>query len=107
MFPKSIRWRIQAWHGMLLVFLVGALVFGFYNYERHSLFREVDSRLHETISPLLPRLAPFGPGEERGENRPPRPPRPDRPDEGPEDQPPNVERRPSDKGRLAQIESAG
>src|SRR6476661_7438107 len=103
MFPKSIRWRIQAWHGILLISLVAALVFGFYNYERHARFREVDSQLHQMISPLLPRLAPFRPGEERGENRGPRPRRPDRPEGPPEEGRPDMEPRPSDNGRLAQV----
>src|SRR5438105_3304358 len=106
MFPKSIRWRIQAWHGVLLVFLVAALVFGFYNYERHARFGEIDSRLHETISPLLPRLAPFRPGPERGEQAGPGPRRRNRPEGPPEDmagpEPPQSER-----GGFNQIESAG
>ena len=95
MFPKSIRWRIQAWHGFLLVCIVSALVAGFYSYERRARFREVDSRLHETISPLLPRLAPLRPGgregrpPEGGTHRPPsgefQPPEFDEPARGPAD----------------------
>ncbi|MFN7139421.1 MAG: hypothetical protein ACK4UN_08790, partial [Limisphaerales bacterium] len=56
LFPKSIRWQIQIWHGFLLICIVGALILGFFQYERHSRYKEVDSRLHQTIGPLLPTL---------------------------------------------------
>lgn len=93
MFPKSIRWRIQAWHGLLLVCLVVALIVGFYNYESRARFREIDSQLHAFAPALLPRLAPPGrglqrPGEEfRGR--------------------PQDRERPNDDLIFARIESAG
>ncbi len=66
LFPKSIRWQIQAWHGFFLVCIVAALVLGFYHYERHSRFEQVDSRLHELIPPVLPELVHMGPAMREG-----------------------------------------
>ena len=58
MLPKSIRWRIQVWHGSLLVCLVSALLVTFYIYERSERIREIDSRLESLMTPLLPRVTP-------------------------------------------------
>ncbi len=80
MLPKSIRWKIQAWHGFLLVVLVTALMIGFYSYERRTLLSEVDNQLHELITPLLPRVTPMGP--------PPRPREFNGAPEGPDRRPP-------------------
>jgi two-component system, OmpR family, sensor kinase len=71
MLPKSIRWHIQAWHGSLLVCLVTALLGTFYVYERNARMSEVDSRLEELLTPLLPKVTPagppgMGPGDFRG-----------------------------------------
>jgi len=60
MIPKSIRWRIQAWHGGLLLCLVTALLTTFYVYERAERMREIDSRLASLLTPLLPRVTPMG-----------------------------------------------
>jgi len=65
MLPKSIRWRIQAWHGSLLVLLVTALLATFFVYERNARLNEIDSRLESLLTPLLPRVTPppgRGPG---------------------------------------------
>ncbi len=62
MFPKSIRWQIQAFHGCLLIVLVAGLTTGFYSYERRARYQELDAKLLEIITPLLPRLAPTRPG---------------------------------------------
>src|ERR1051325_11567002 len=79
MFPQSIRWRIQMWHGALLVLLVGTLATSFYIYERRARLLALDNRLQEVLTPLLPRVTrPFGirPGPPAGE--------PDRAPRGPE-----------------------
>jgi heavy metal sensor kinase len=76
---KSIKWRLQLWHGSLLVLLVTGLMTGFYVFERRAKFQEVDSALQSAITPLLPKLAPIGGGrrdggpEPRGFRPPPRP----------------------------------
>jgi two-component system OmpR family sensor kinase len=65
MFPQSIRWKIQAWHGLLLLCLVSALIVGFYTYESRARLGELDTQLHEIVTPLLPRLTRAGPGPQR------------------------------------------
>ncbi len=65
MFPKSIRWRIQAWHGLLLLGLVTALTVGFYQYESRARFREIDTQLHAFAPGLLPKISPMRPGQPR------------------------------------------
>ncbi|MBI3882640.1 MAG: HAMP domain-containing protein [Verrucomicrobia bacterium] len=59
-FPKSIRWRIQVWHGALLVALVAALTVSFYAFEKRSRLQVVDTQLQEYLTPLLPRITPGG-----------------------------------------------
>jgi two-component system OmpR family sensor kinase len=61
MIIHSIKWRLQVWHSFLLVTLVTGLMTGFYTYERRSRLAAVDTDLRETLTPLLPRLAPPGP----------------------------------------------
>jgi two-component system OmpR family sensor kinase len=62
MIIHSIKWRLQAWHSFLLVTLVAGLMTGFYTYERRSRLAAMDADLREAMTPLLPRLAPPGPG---------------------------------------------
>jgi len=57
MILKSIRWKIQAFHGFILVVLVGGLIAGFYGYERRARYRELDTQLLELITPLLPKVS--------------------------------------------------
>ncbi len=74
---KSIQWRLQAWHGFLLIALVVGLMSGFYTFERRARLQAVDAALQGAITPLLPKLAPVGSGrregvpEGRGFRRPP------------------------------------
>ena len=74
---KSIKWRLQAWHGFLLIVLVAGLMSGFYTFERRARLQAVDTALQGAITPLLPKLAPVGnarrdgPPEGRGFRRPP------------------------------------
>ncbi len=95
MLPQSIRWRIQAWHGSLLVCLVSALLATFYLYERNARLREIDGRLEALLTPLLPRVTPGGPrGGGPGDYPGPPPRRGGPPDggnrEGPRDPNPNI-----------------
>lgn len=83
----SIKWRLQAWHGFLLLLLVAGLMTGFYEFVRRERLQALDNELRETMAPLLPRFAPpagrgfpdRGPGGPGERNR--RPPRPE--DDGP------------------------
>jgi len=79
MLHKSIRWRIQAWHSVLLACLVTGMLGAFYCYERAERVRGVDSQLQAQLTPLLPSIIPpHGFGRDRL-NEPD-----DGPDEGPE-----------------------
>ena len=79
---QSIKWRLQAWHGFLLLLLVAGLMTGFYEFVRRERLQALDNELREAMAPLLPRFAPpagrgfpergpGGPGERN--RRPPRP----------------------------------
>jgi two-component system, OmpR family, sensor kinase len=77
MLYKSIRWRIQAWHTLLLVCLVTGMLGAFYGYERGERFRVIDNQLQALLTPLLPKVMPVGgPGFDGG-------PAPGGPDRGP------------------------
>src|SRR5271156_2680106 len=58
MLYKSIRWRIQAWHTVLLVCLVTGMLGAFYGYERGERFRVIDNQLQALLTPLLPKVSP-------------------------------------------------
>jgi signal transduction histidine kinase len=68
----SLRWRIQLWHGVLLLGVLVALGLAAYQYERASQLRRVDAELHERVALLMDSLPTRGP--EGG--RPPGPPGP-------------------------------
>jgi two-component system, OmpR family, sensor kinase len=78
MLYKSIRWRIQAWHTVLLVCLVTGMLGAFYGYERGERFRAIDNQLQALLTPLLPKIMPAGRPGPDGEPPPPGP------DQGPE-----------------------
>ena len=74
---RSLRWRLQAWHGFLLVCLVSGLMTGFYVFERREKLQAIDAELADAMTPMLPRYAPpsnSGPGLRGPGNRGQRPP---------------------------------
>ncbi len=76
-FPKSIRWRIQLWHTLLLAVIIAALLGAFYKNQREIAYQALDRELNSPITSLLPRL-------ERGRGPAPRNRRLPRPgDDGP------------------------
>jgi len=84
MITHSIKWRLQAWHGFLLLCLVTGLMTGFYVFERRGRLQAIDNDLQEAATPLLPRFAPPAgrPPPERGpmdRRRRPQPPGEDGP----------------------------
>src|SRR5262245_55010532 len=115
---RSIRWKIQLWHGCLLAGIVFILIVGYYNLERRARIREIDLRLRTILTPLLPavtsgRPPPPPPGGEPfrrrepppGEGRPP-PPEEFAPPEGGAFRPPG----PRSEGRrrvLSELETMG
>jgi heavy metal sensor kinase len=58
MFYHSIRWRIQLWHGALLIGLVAGLMGTFFVYTRAERFRAIDVQLDAHVTPLMPRFFP-------------------------------------------------
>ncbi len=82
----SIRWRIQAWHGLLLLLVLAGFGAMAYHLQDTSETRHLDAELHLRISALFgniarqPRPVP-GPGDQR-------PDPPDGPPEGDPDDPP-------------------
>src|SRR5215471_16073647 len=88
---RSIRWRLQAWHGLLLVVVLTGFGFTAYHLTRENQLRRVDQELNQRLMGVLrprpPRPRPEGPPELDNEREPPdlperRPPehRPDGPD---------------------------
>ncbi|MCW1921384.1 HAMP domain-containing histidine kinase [Luteolibacter arcticus] len=92
-FRKSIRWRIQAWHGLLLLAMTAGFGVTAYRLERTNAYRRMDDDLKGHLGTLAAALDRGGPrggerdeerggprggegGGERGERPPPRPPRP-------------------------------
>jgi signal transduction histidine kinase len=78
-FPRSIRWRLQIWYGVLLVGVLSGFGFTAYRLESSRRFREIDEGLQERISALVVALrtatrpdadsnrrdTPLPPGQER------------------------------------------
>ena len=71
MFPQSIRWRIQLWHGALLICLVALMMGTFFIYIRAERFRALDEELDAFVTPLMPRILPRMDGNGFGPHGPP------------------------------------
>ena len=56
MILHSIKWRLQAWHGFLLVCLVSGLLSGFYIFERREKMLMLDTDASEDQITNLLRL---------------------------------------------------
>lgn len=54
---QSLRWRIQAWHALLLLLAIGASIFPAYHFARENQMRRIDSELdrmeHDLIHSLM------------------------------------------------------
>ena len=89
MFFHSIRWRLQMWHGLILLCVLSGFGVTAYQLQRANELRRVDQELQRRLAPLLEALrrpfpggpgGPGGPGNPRGpgnpgEHRGPPPPR--------------------------------
>jgi two-component system, OmpR family, sensor kinase len=53
---KSIKWRLQLWYGLLLLFVLAGLGFSAYQMERGRQFQRVDQELHRRIGTLTQQL---------------------------------------------------
>ena len=58
MFYQSIRWRLQLWHGLLLVTVLTGFGITAYQLQRVNLFRRVDQELQRAANPIMARLRP-------------------------------------------------
>ena len=82
MFFNSIRWRLQLWHGLILLLVLAGFGLTAYRLERVDRFRQVDQELDRRLTVLLGALRRSAP-------RPPRPAtEPPGPDEAPGSPPP-------------------
>ncbi len=55
---NSIRWRIQRWHGLLLVLLTAIMSTGFFFYEKTSRKKKIAAEMSYFVSALIPRVLP-------------------------------------------------
>ena len=62
---KSIKWRLQLWYGLILVFVLAGFGFTAYQLERNRQFRRVDEELHQHFNVLAEALHPPRRGPER------------------------------------------
>ena len=84
MIPKSIKWRLQLWYGLILVLVLAGFGVTAYQLERGRLLGRIDGELHrrvEVLKSALHRPPPRGP--ERDEPPFDRPPPGHFPGEGP------------------------
>ena len=54
MFPKSIKWRLQLWYGLILVIVLAGFGFTAYQLEHGRQFRRIDDELKAQPSIHLP-----------------------------------------------------
>jgi heavy metal sensor kinase len=91
MIPKSIKWRLQIWYGLILVVVLAGFGFTAYQLERGRMLGRIDDELHRRVGVLanaLRRPPPRGPdGNEQPVDRPP-------PGQFPDDGPPGQNPRP-------------
>ena len=73
MFPESLRWRIQLWHGFLLAAVLTGFAFAAYRYQAVSDLRRVDGELRQRVRVLTDTLAPPRRGGGGGGGPPPPP----------------------------------
>lgn len=64
-FFRSIRWRLQLWHGALLIAVLGAFAITAHHLERTRQFRQIDDELQKRLPPLIASLkrAPLPEGQ--------------------------------------------
>jgi len=79
-FPRSLRWRLQLWYGVLLISVLCGFGFTAFHFERTRRFRRIDEELQARVSALVFALRtanrPPGDGAPPGRERPPGPPGP-------------------------------
>src|ERR1019366_8766730 len=63
MIPKSIKWRLQLWYGLILVAVLVGFGVTAYQLERNRQFRRIDDELHRRFNALAEAIhrPPHGP----------------------------------------------
>lgn len=69
--PKSIKWRLQIWYGLILVAVLAGYGVTAYQLERGRQFRQLDEELHRRLNAVMPLLRRPPPGQEPDELRRP------------------------------------
>ena len=96
MFFRSIRWRLQLWHGLILLLVLAGFGLTAHRLQHMNEMRRVDQELDQRVNVLLSVIRQSGPPERRPPGEGGRPFRPDGPrDDGP---PPGQPRRGPDDG---------
>lgn len=65
-FPRSISWRLQLWHGLMLALVLAGFGATAWRYERTRILRGVDQELERRVAPVADALR-RGPGQPRPE----------------------------------------
>jgi two-component system, OmpR family, sensor kinase len=94
MFFKSIRWRLEIWHGLILLGVLAGLGLTAYELQRGRQFRRVDEELQRRVGELATALRMGAPPNRPG-NFPPRRDRPSGPAAG-DEPPPALPPRPNE-----------
>ena len=55
--PRSIQWRIQLWHSLLLALVVTTLLIAFYQNQRKIIYQDLDRQITAPLNRILPHLA--------------------------------------------------
>jgi heavy metal sensor kinase len=72
MIPKSIRWRLQIWYGLVFLAVLSGFGVTAYELERNRQFRNMDAEFQKRLAALSDSMRPtfprggFGPGNDRG-----------------------------------------
>jgi signal transduction histidine kinase len=59
-FPRSIRWRLQLWYGLILFLVLGAFGFTTNRLATVRQFRQIDQELQQRVSVLVAAMRPGG-----------------------------------------------
>ena len=68
-FIKSLRWRLQFWHGLLLAVVLSGFGWTAWSLQRISTFNRIDKELEQRVRMVIPALRPHQPppfGRSRG-----------------------------------------
>ncbi len=104
---NSIRWRLQAWHGLILVVVLAGFGFTAYQVAHDNQLRRIDQELNQRLMALLRPFPPEPPGDRfPGQPRGQRPGQPFDPRPGPPPGEPRMDRRMASPEFLRRVRQA-